>query len=540
MPDFYHDQTRNLLIYRNTSQFLTDQLRQAIPEAREVNGAYLAVPRNLRNSQVLRHFQYPVAPVITDSNYDWPIEPGKKALEHQKVMANFAILHPRGFNLSDPGTMKTQAALWFSDWLMRRSPTGKCRALIIAPLTILETVWSKAIFLSFLGKRTCEILHGDANRRTALLAKKPDYAILNYDGLKVGVTTRKKFEINGFAKALAEDEDIRIIICDEADGFCDATTLRHRVARIAIGQRPYLLLQTGTPTGNAPTDVYGLSKLVNNAFGKSFKTLQNETMLQAYPGSFKWFPQKDGYEKAFRLLVPAIRFDIRDVWKDAPPATVQQRMVELTPEQKQHVSSLKKDLQVELKSGVLINPVNEAGARQKLLQIILGGIYDSGHRSHTIDASPRAAEIERIIEQTPRKVLCFLPLTNIVHLLYRHLSKRWRCGIINGEVSQKERGRLIRAFDTEDDFKVMIMDPQPTAHGINEFVVADTVIWAGITEKTRLYQQGNKRAHRPGQKWPVTIYQIVATSFEKEIFHRLENNLSQAGALLDVVRKGEL
>jgi hypothetical protein len=165
MSDFYHDQTRNLLIYKTTNGGLTDQLRQAIPEAREINGHYLAVPRNLRNSQILRHFQFPVAPMITDANYDFPIEPGKKALEHQKVMANFELLHPRCFNLSDPGTMKTQAALWFADWLMQQYPPGKCRALIMAPLTVLETVWPKAIFISFLGRRTFEILHGDANKR---------------------------------------------------------------------------------------------------------------------------------------------------------------------------------------------------------------------------------------------------------------------------------------------------------------------------------------------------------------------------------------
>jgi len=540
MTDFYHDHARNLLIYPQTSPFITSQLQQAIPELKEINGAYFAVPRTLRNAQVLRLFDLPVPPVITDHNYDWPIEPGKKALEHQKVMTNFELMHPRSFNLSDPGTMKTQAALWLADFLMRHYPKGTMRALIVAPLTILETVWATAIFKSFLNTRTFEILHGTAEKRKALLAKKPDFAIINFDGIKVGAHSRKKFELDGFSLALLEDKDIQIVIIDEADAFCDATTMRHRVARLVLGQRRFLLLQTGTPTGNAPTDVYGLSKLVNNAFGKSFKTLQHETMYQPYPGGFKWLPLKDGYEKAFKLLTPSIRFDIRDVWKDAPECTTQQRQVQLTAEQEKHIAGMKRDLQIQLKNGQLVNAANEAGARQKLLQIILGGIYDAKHDSHTIESQPRIDEIERIIAHTPRKVLIFVPLTNIVHSLYKQLSKRWRCGIINGEVSQKERGNLIRAFESEADFKVMIMDPQPTAHGINEFVVADTVIWAGITEKTRLYKQGNARAHRPGQKWPVTIYQIVATAFEKEVFRRLETNLSQAGALLEVVRRGEL
>ena len=52
--------------------------------------------------------------------------------------------------------------------------------------------------------------------------------------------------------------------------------------------------------------------------------------------------------------------------------------------------------------------------------------------------------------------------------------------------------------------------------------------------------QANKRAHRPGQKYPVTVVQIVSNNLEREIFRRLESNESMQGALLDAVRRGEL
>ena len=73
-----------------------------------------------------------------------------------------------------------------------------------------------------------------------------------------------------------------------------------------------------------------------------------------------------------------------------------------------------------------------------------------------------------------------------------------------------------------------------------EFVVANTVIWVTPTDKTRLYIQGNARAHRPGQKFPVSVYQIVSTKLEQEIFKRLETNTSLQGLLLSMVQKGEL
>ena len=77
------------------------------------------------------------------------------------------------------------------------------------------------------------------------------------------------------------------------------------------------------------------------------------------------------------------------------------------------------------------------------------------------------------------------------------------------------------------------------AHGLDLWR-AQTVVWYGCTEKTELYLQANKRAHRPGQKYPVSVVQLAATPLEREIYRRLENNTSLQGALLDMVRRGEL
>ncbi len=529
VTSFYHDPQSNTLIYPRHAL-----ITQMIPEAREINGQFVAVPRSLHNCQVLRHYNFPVAPIITDETYDWPIEAGKKALPHQKVMANFQLLHPKSFNLSDPGTMKTMAALWMADFLMRQYPPGQCQALIVGLLNVLETVWVKAIFSAFLGRRSFEILHGSAEKRCALLAKKPDFAIINVDGVGVGAHTRKKFELDGFSKKLLEDTTRRIVIIDEADAYVDAQTKRHRIARLVLGQREYVTMLTGTPVSQKPTDAYGLAKLMNNALGKSFRGFREETMVQM--GPFKWMPRQDGYERARKLLVPAIRFDIRDTWRDAPEMTTQQRLVNLTEEQKKMLAALKRDLLFTVRSGKTVTAANEAVARLKFLQISLGAVYDDTHKAHILDATPRYEEIERIIDSTPRKVLLFIPFTSIVDEMKKQLSKRWKCAVINGQVSPKDRPDIIRSFESDADLKCMLVDAQSVAHGINEFVVADTVIWVGPIDKTRLYIQGNRRAHRPGQLWPVTVYQLVSNALEKEMFRRLETNTSMQGALLDLVR----
>lgn len=531
---WYFDRQRNILLY--PGQY--NAAMQYLPEAKAVGRDWWGVPRSLRNCQVLRHLNFPVPPIITDENYDFPIEAGRTPLEHQKIMANFSVLHPRMFNLSDMGTMKTISTLWAADWLMKQYPEGTCRALIVAPLSTLERVWGNAIFKNFLSRRSFEILHGDAADRLKGLDRKADFSIINFDGVGVGAHTRKRLELDGFSKALAERSDIRLCIVDEASAFKDSQTKRHRISRLVFGQKQYLWLLSGTPTPNAPTDAYGLAKLVNNAFGKSFASFQAESMLKV--SMYKWVPQKDGYDKARRLLTPSIRYDIKDVW-GGPELTTQQREVELTPLQKKLMADLKKDLQVVVKTGQPITAVNEASARQKFIQISLGAVYDENHKVHFVDASPRLAELRSVVEQAPGKMLIFAPLTSVVNLLHKELSKDYSCEIVNGETSSKKRNEIFSSFqETEtSEPRIIIADPGTMAHGLDLWQ-ARTVAWFGPTDKTELYLQANKRAHRPGQKYPVTVVQIVSNKLEQEIFRRLETNTTLQGALLDMIRKGEL
>ena len=505
-------------------------LAQYIPDLRTVNGSYFAVPKTLTNLQTLRWYQFDVPEVINDSNYDFPIAPPFKPLPHQKVMANFSVLHRRMFNLSDMGTMKTLSTLWGADYLMQQHPKGKFRALIVAPLSTLDRVWGSAIFKNFLGRRTFEILHGSPAQRSAALARDADFFVINFDGVGTGAHTRRRFEIDGFSKELRDRTDIKLVIIDEASAYKDSTTLRHRIAREVLSRREYLWLLSGTPTPNAPTDAYGLAKLVNNAWGKSKTGFKMETMFQV--SNFVWKPKADGYERAAKLLSPSIRYDLHDIW-NGPECVTQQRAVELTPDQKKMMADLKRDLQITMKSGAAISSVNEAASRQKFIQISLGAVYDSEHKVHHADAKPRIAALNEILDEAPGKFLVFAPLTSVVELLKREMKHR-DVEIVNGNISQKERSKIFAAFQ-EGTLQGIVADPGTMAHGLDLWM-ARTVIWYGTTDKAELYAQANRRAHRPGQKYPVNVVQIVSNPLEIEIFRRLENNLSLQGSLLTIIQ----
>lgn len=529
--EVWFDEPRNLMVYPLTA----GAPLHVLPEAVRIDGKYFAVPRTLQNGQILRFYQYPVVPLITDKSYDWPIRPGWKPLEHQRVTANFQALHPRCFNLSDPGTMKTQSTLWAADWLMRQWPAGQFRALIIAPLSILESVWGDALFKTFLSHRKFEILHGSEKARIKALAKPADFYICNPDGISVGARIDKKgVKLGGFAAALAARQDIKLCVVDEASCYKDGTTNRHRIARQII-RRPYLWMLTGTPTPNAPTDAHGLAVMVNNAFGKSFSGFRQETMMKV--SLYKWVPYRDGYDRARSLLTPSIRYDIKDVW-DGPEMTTQVRVPALTDAQKRYMAELKRELTITMAGGAEIDAVNEAALRTKFLQISAGAIYDANHKVHYIDAAPRFRELEAVIEQANGKVVIFSSLTSVVDMLSQKLTK-WSRAVVNGSTRQKDRTAIFSAFQNDPDPHLLICDPGTMGHGIDLFS-GRVACWYGPTDKTELYIQANKRLHRPGQKYPVTVTQIVSNKLEHEIYKRLETNTSLQGALLDMIRKGEL
>jgi SNF2 family DNA or RNA helicase len=470
--------------------------------------------------------------LLDEYGYDWPIEKGRHPLAHQKQMAEWMVENQRFFNLSAMGTMKTLSTLWAADFIMQHYQ-GECRALIVCPLSITGLVWGSAIFSNFLSRRTFKIVHGDAKRRRQILSERADFYIINFDGVGVG-TTRLKGWRDGLAGDLQQRGDIKIIIIDEASAYREARTKRHRIAQQTFGNRLCLWLLTGTPTPNAPTDAYGLARLAGTT-REGFVSYRNRVMQQI--NKFKWVPRADGYEQARKLLQPACRFELTDIW-DGPKMTTQQREIELTPAQREAMRQLKRDLQVMVKSGP-ITAVNEASARQKFIQISLGEIYDSAHQAHAIDAGHRLAELRQVIAEAPGKLLIFAPLTSVINLLYKELNKEISCAVINGNTPYRDRSGIFGAFQQTDNPRLLIADPGTMSHGLDLWR-AQTVVWYGPTDRTELYLQANARAYRPGQKHPVTIVQLVSNQLEKEIFRRLDNKERLQGVLLEMVREGKI
>jgi len=512
----WHDARNKAVIYDRLPD--PDRFLKLVPRAVKLRNGYVAAPTTLYNLQLTRHMGLPTLEPLEVNSYDYP---GRYTpFNAQRVTSNFLCLYPRAFVLSDMGTGKTLAALWAADFIMRSDPGTRC--LVVAPLSTLRRVWNDAIFENLLGRRDCVVLHGERQKRRALLAEPHDFYIINPEGLEI------------IAAELAQRTDIRIAICDEASMFKDRTTRRHGTARRIIAPMDYVWLMTGTPTPNAPTDAYGLAKIVNGAQGQSYASFRNRTMMQL--SQFVWRPRAGATRVVHSLLQPSVRFAISDCI-DLPPCTTQRREVDLSPAQAKAYRDLKRDYVLMTRKGP-ITAVNEAVLRMKLIQISAGAVYGEDREVNHIDAAPRIKALREVMEECNEKIIIFAPLTSVISLLskelhdYSHAIVR---GSSDGGPTERERAEIIADFMAKDKPRVLIAHPRTMAHGLT-LTAASTVIWYAPIDSTELYLQANKRIDRPGQVHATTIVQLTSTAIETEIYRRLQMNESLQGALLSLVK----
>jgi len=498
-----------------------EQVTQCVPVAKQLDAHRVAVPVRYQTMEMCNRLGLPIVnPMRVE--YGWPAKPGLKPFAHQGIMSGFAALHPKHFNLSDMGTGKTLSCLWAADYLMRLGMVKK--ALIICTLSTMDAVWAQELMVNWLDRRSSAILHGTVDKRLERLGQDVDFYILNHDGVSV----------RGIADALIKRPDIDLVIVDEASAFKHSGALRYRNLRRILQPKPRVWLLTGTPAANSPTDAWGIAKLIDATPMSQF-AFRDRTMIRI--SQFKWVPRADAAQTVAATLQPSIRFN-RDDCIDLPPVVYETRQSRLSDKQKKAYEDMKEALALTMHDGTVIDAVNEAVLRNKLIQISCGALYGPDHEIHHLDAGPKLDELKQVLDSVSEKVIVFAPLTSVVHMLYRHISKEYTAEVITGAVSQKERTRIFGAFQTTDSPRIIVADPRAMAHGLT-LTAASCIVWFGPIDSLEIYLQANARINRPGQVNKMLIVHLAATPVEKEIYRRLAEKESLQGAVLQIVENGK-
>ena len=492
----------------------TVQLENLFPHAVRPSAELLAIPHNFEATKMLRNLGYDVpAPVLTQ--YDWC---GGKPFEVQKKTAAMLTVEKRAYVLSGFGTGKTKCALWSFDALRHQSRAT--RMLVVAPLSTLSFVWAREV-LATVPHLKVAVLHGTREQRLERLNDMDvDVYVINHDGLPI------------IAPHLPSRPDINVLCIDELATYRNWNK-RTKLMKAMASRFEWAWGMTGSPTPNAPTDVWGQAMILTPERVNSRWTHYRDELMLKIGNGFKYAPKKDATEKAFQALQPSVRFTLDEVTElpDMVERTVQ---VGMGPKQAKAYDDMRKHTRA-LVAAHEITAANAGVVLMKLLQVSSGWVYKSDKSVVELDGGLRLQALEDLIASTDRKVIVFAPFKHTLHGIHKHLTDAGYdvAPYIDGDVLQTERNRIFSAFQNTPRYKVLPAHPGTMAHGLT-LTAADTIIWFAPISSNETFEQANARIRRVGQRHRQQILMLEATAVEKRVYGILQNKQDLQDKLLEM------
>jgi SNF2 family DNA or RNA helicase len=452
------------------------------------------------------------------SEYDWPRPHGFTPFDHQKTTAEFLISNRKSFCFNEQGTGKTASVIWAVDYLMKVGLVS--RVLIVCPLSVMKAAWQEDLF-KFALHRTVAVAHGGREKRKKIINGSSEFVIINFDGVEI---VKKEILAGGFD----------LVVIDEASAYKNAQTDRWKTMRDITKVVKGLWMLTGTPAAQSPVDAYGLAKLVNPKGVPLFFGQFRDSVMQKVT-EYRWIPKPTAQAIVHNALKPAIRFE-KAQCLDLPELTFVDREAPLSPQQLKYYNTLKKQMLIEA-AGEEVTAINAAVKLNKLLQISGGAVYSDNKEVIEFDVTDRLKVVKEVIDESSHKVLVFVPFTHTIELLTKYLTKHGiTCDVINGAVSANRRAEIVKEFQTREEPRVLVIQPQAASHGLT-LTAANTVIWYAPTSSVETYLQANARIDRPGQRNPMTVVHIHGSQTEKRLYSLLRNNINNHEKIIDLYRQ---
>lgn len=451
------------------------------------------------------------APIMV--RYDWN---GDSPFKTQKVTAAMLTMNRRAYVLSEMGTGKTRSALYAIDFLIREKQIQ--RAIIVAPLSTLTTVWYREVFRYF-NHLSVGVLHGSRERRKEVLAQDHHIYVINHDGIKTVLPD------------LLKRMDIGAVVVDELAAFRNARTDRWKALAALVGNRKFAWGLTGSPTPNEPSDAWGQAKLLTpERAPKFFKNFKEATMQQV--STFRWVPRHDSKDTVYDMLQPAVRFK-RDDCVELPPVIYDTREAPLTPEQKRVYTEMMRHMKTAFAAGE-VNAANEGVLMSKLLQITTGFVYTRDGKAVELDNSPRMDALIELIDEAEGKVIVFVDFIHASKMVADHLIKQgYSVAQVSGETPKSARDQIFTEFQSAEFPRIIVAHPKCMAHGLT-LTAANVIIWFSPTTSLDTYEQACARITRPGQTRKQLIMHLTGTPVESKLYRRLQQKASLQGALLEM------
>lgn len=365
------------------------------------------------------------------------------------------------------------------------------KVLVIAPLKPAVETWPPEIEKwDHLEHMTYSVAIGDKQTRIDALQKEADIYIINRENVPWLVEYYKK------------KWPFDMVIIDELSSFKSSKAQRFRALKKV---RPYIkriVGLTGTPSPNGLLDLWPQMFLLDsgNALGKTLTSYRDTYFLPDKRNAqviFSW-KLKDGAEETIYKKLDSLCVSMKSAdYLQLPDRLNIRHEIEPSKEVLAMYQKMEKDMLLPFESGD-IDAGSSAILSNKLLQLAGGAAYNENGEVQVIHDEKLKALDELLEQANGQPVLLF----------YAYQHERDRIKKRHPEAVDVKEPTAVKDWNA-GKIPILLAHPASAGHGLNLQFGGHIAIWYGLPCSLELYQQANKRLHRPGQKETVLIHHLL-------------------------------
>lgn len=411
----------------------------------------------------------------------------------------------------DMGLGKTIQALAV---ILRRSGNGP--SLVVAPASVCRN-WVKEI--EQFAPSLSTTLFSESDRQQSIEEAGPHQVIITTYGLLQ--TENELFSSRVF----------ETIVLDEAQAIKNSSAKRSQAAMKLQGN--FKIITTGTPIENHLGELWNLFRFINPGLLGS---------LRAFRERFAIPIEKDRdtttQEQLQALIKPFIlRRHKRDVLKELPEKTEIVLSVDLSPKEQAFYEALRRTAVESLeKEPAQAGGVQHLKVLAQIMRLRRACCNPKLVNPNTTLQSSKLNLFGEIVEElvsNGHKALIFSQFVGHLKLIEEYIQKK---GIpyqyLDGQTPSAKRQERIDAFQAGKG-DLFLISLKAGGTGLN-LTAADYVIHMDPWWNPAVEDQASDRAHRLGQKRPVTVYRLItANTIEEKIIKLHEDKRDLADSLLE-------
>ena len=320
------------------------------------------------------------------------------------------------------------------------------------------------------------------------------------------------------------------IVLDEAQSIKNFATKRSQAAMNLQGG--FKLLTTGTPIENHLGELWNLFRFINPGLLGSL-----ETFNQRYAIPIERYSDREARHRLKKLIQPFIlRRTKNQVLEELPSRTEILLQVELSREELAFYEALRREAIAKLSD-------SDAKAGAKHLQVLAEIMRLRRACCNPSLVKPELAlpssklqlfgEVLAELLENKHKALVFSQFVDHLHIIQEYLNtQKITYQYLDGSTPMAERKKRVNAFQAGEG-DVFLISLKAGGTGLN-LTAADYVIHMDPWWNPAVEDQASDRAHRIGQKRPVTIYRLVAkNTIEEKIVDLHQHKRDLADSLLE-------